>query len=404
MRVLNRWVSQLDARAPQQFLVLSVVLSMLSEGTALGQSSLAASTYHAPGCPLLSTGTSGAIEFVERNVAVSRGLPPHDDCLQGYRGTKVFVFVGRKLSIASAAVRLYHAAGCPLLSVGNQGAIEFIDRSAAVAQALEPHQDCLESYRGSKVFVFANRNQSPYSTSTQASSPPSRADTSPVVSSVTAPAARTQLMPNPAYTQALAELAAARAALNTLLLEQALRPPSNAWSGAAAGMSKGLAEIRVRNAERKLSETPVYLQVPVATSSPQREIAPDGARVRLVASGGTFTVPVRVNGVLTLNFTVDSGASDVSIPADVVLTLYRTGTLRDDDFIGEQQYQLADGSIVKSRTFRIRSLQLGSHTLSNVLGSAADIKGSLLLGQSFLSRFRSWSIDNATQELVLVPQ
>jgi hypothetical protein len=126
-----------------------------------------------------------------------------------------------------------------------------------------------------------------------------------------------------------------------------------------------------------------------------------GTSVRLIRDAGTFKVPVRINGVLELQFTVDSGASDVTIPADVVMTLIRTGTIRDSDFVGEQTYRLADGSTVKSRTFRIRQLQVGSRTIENVLGSVANVEGSLLLGQSFLSRFRRVSFDNAQGVLVL---
>ena len=124
-------------------------------------------------------------------------------------------------------------------------------------------------------------------------------------------------------------------------------------------------------------------------------------RVRMVQSGGTFKVPVRLNDQLTLDFTVDSGASDVTVPADVVMTLVRTNTIRDADFRGEQVYILADGSRVKSRTFILRSLRVGNQTVQNVEASVADIKGSLLLGQSFLRRFKTWSIDNTTNELVL---
>ena len=124
-------------------------------------------------------------------------------------------------------------------------------------------------------------------------------------------------------------------------------------------------------------------------------------RVRMVQCGGTFKVPVRLNDQLTLDFTVDSGASDVTVPADVVMTLVRTNTIRDADFRGEQVYVLADGSRVKSRTFILRSLRVGNQTVQNVEASVADIKGSLLLGQSFLRRFKTWSIDNTTNELVL---
>jgi len=123
--------------------------------------------------------------------------------------------------------------------------------------------------------------------------------------------------------------------------------------------------------------------------------------VPLVQDGGTFRVPVTINGQLTLKFVVDSGASDVSIPADVVMTLVRTETLTDGDFLGKQTYTLADGSTVPSQRFVIRSLKVGDRLLENVTGSIAPVAGSLLLGQSFLSRFKSWSIDNQRQALVL---
>jgi clan AA aspartic protease (TIGR02281 family) len=120
-------------------------------------------------------------------------------------------------------------------------------------------------------------------------------------------------------------------------------------------------------------------------------------RVPLKMDGGTFVVPVQINGTMTLDFVIDSGAADVSVPADVVSTLIRTGTIREPDFIGENTYVLADGSKTKSPTFTIRTLRVGNTVLENVRGSVASSQGSLLLGQSFLNRFKSWSIDNTKQ-------
>ncbi len=54
-----------------------------------------------------------------------------------------------------------------------------------------------------------------------------------------------------------------------------------------------------------------------------------------------------------------------------------------------------------SQRFRIRSLRIGSLELRDVVASVAPIAGSLLLGQSFLSRIKSWSIDNERHLLVL---
>ena len=94
----------------------------------------------------------------------------------------------------------------------------------------------------------------------------------------------------------------------------------------------------------------------LAAPNPQ---APDqvALAVPLQRQGGTLVVPVLINNAITLNFVIDSGAADVSVPADVVATLVRTGTVETADFVGEKTYTLADGSTIPSKTFRIRSLR-----------------------------------------------
>ncbi len=123
--------------------------------------------------------------------------------------------------------------------------------------------------------------------------------------------------------------------------------------------------------------------------------------VALAPRGGILVVPATINDAVQLPFIVDSGASDVSISADVVTALVQSGTISQDDFIGKRNYRLADGSTVPYATFRIRSLRVGDKVLQDVIGSVAPGTGGFLLGQSFLSRFRSWSIDNERMLLVL---
>ena len=119
--------------------------------------------------------------------------------------------------------------------------------------------------------------------------------------------------------------------------------------------------------------------------------------------GGTYEVQVEING-LALDFIIDSGATDVSVPLDVFSTLRRKGTIQDADIIGEQTYKAWDGSTQKTFTFTIRSLKVGNIVVENVRGGVAPLQGSLLLGQSFLERFKSWSIDNTKHVLLLEPQ
>jgi len=123
--------------------------------------------------------------------------------------------------------------------------------------------------------------------------------------------------------------------------------------------------------------------------------------IPLKADGGTFVVPVLINGRVTLDFTLDSGAAEVTIPADVFGTLRRTETISKADLLEPGEYELADGSARRGQRFRIRSLRVGNIELRNVVASVTPMQGNLLLGQSFLSRMRTWSVDNQRHMLVL---
>jgi clan AA aspartic protease (TIGR02281 family) len=145
------------------------------------------------------------------------------------------------------------------------------------------------------------------------------------------------------------------------------------------------------------SATTVALAPPLAVSP----AASAGDEVSLTEKGETYLVPVRINDAITLDFLIDSGASDVLIPADVAMTLFRTKTLAGGDFLGERTYVLADGSKLPSARFTLRQLKVGSHVVLNVTASVGPATSEPLLGQSFLSRFGSWTMDNGRHILLL---
>lgn len=124
-------------------------------------------------------------------------------------------------------------------------------------------------------------------------------------------------------------------------------------------------------------------------------------RIPLVRMSGGLIAPVVINNTLKLNFIVDSGASDVSIPADVFSNLVRANTVTQGDITGTRSYKNADGEVFQSKTFVIRSLKIGNIEASRVQAKVSSSNAPPLLGQSFLKRFKSWSIDNSTQELIL---
>ncbi len=128
----------------------------------------------------------------------------------------------------------------------------------------------------------------------------------------------------------------------------------------------------------------------------------DQKSIDLIFKNGVYSLPVKLNNVLSLDFILDLGASDVSISPDVFLVLYKSGTIKESDFIGEEKYQFADGSTSKSSVFNLSKLVIGDIELNNVRASISNnINSPLLLGQSALKKLPSYKIDNQNSKLIV---
>ena len=113
-----------------------------------------------------------------------------------------------------------------------------------------------------------------------------------------------------------------------------------------------------------------------------------------------FSVDVAINGICCAPFILDSGSSDVSVSPRLFKAMVDGGHVTKDMLIDVTTYQTANGMTPGVR-FHMPPLTLGALTIYNVVGSVSPDSDLLLLGQSFLGHFRSWSIDNQTDELVL---
>lgn len=71
---------------------------------------------------------------------------------------------------------------------------------------------------------------------------------------------------------------------------------------------------------------------------------------------------MRINGVITVDFIIDSGAAEAQIPADAMLsflTRLRARTIRRGDCVPGRTDSLAEGSTLTNNRFVLRELQLG---------------------------------------------
>lgn len=124
-------------------------------------------------------------------------------------------------------------------------------------------------------------------------------------------------------------------------------------------------------------------------------------RIQLKPAGGVYMLPVQLNDTVTIPFVLDSGAAEVSIPADILSVLRRAGTINDGDFIGYGTYTLAGGSTVSSKRYIIHKMKVGSEIVKDIVANVVSVKGDPLLGQSFLEKLPSWTLDNAAHALVI---
>jgi predicted aspartyl protease len=166
----------------------------------------------------------------------------------------------------------------------------------------------------------------------------------------------------------------------------------------------GRLQVRGISLSEAMRETESFDPLAAPTpSAPERAEKAAPNEIPLQKKNGVFVLSMTVNDAVLVEFVLDSGAAEVTLPADIVASLKRQSAFADSDFIGQQAYQLADGSPKIARTFRIRSLSFGAFHLNDVTGSELDVGSPALLGQSFLNRLGKWSIDNSKPALIIQP-
>jgi hypothetical protein len=122
--------------------------------------------------------------------------------------------------------------------------------------------------------------------------------------------------------------------------------------------------------------------------------------IQLGVAQGTYTVQASVNGNPPHTFTLDSGASAVWIPSHVVAQMIDNGQIRANDYVRTTTFIDANGRQVEQPVYNLRTLTVGSLTLRDVLCTAGQDQNTFLLGQTFLAKLPSWSIDNKNGRLI----
>ena len=121
--------------------------------------------------------------------------------------------------------------------------------------------------------------------------------------------------------------------------------------------------------------------------------------IKMKMQNGVYYIPCKINGS-KMEFIFDTGASDITISLTEAKFLHKQGTLTDDDFIGTQEYRIANGDIEEGTVVKLKTVEIGNRTLYNVQASIVhNMQAPLLLGQSALNKFGKISIDYNKNEI-----
>ncbi|MDD2475319.1 MAG: retropepsin-like aspartic protease [Dysgonamonadaceae bacterium] len=134
-------------------------------------------------------------------------------------------------------------------------------------------------------------------------------------------------------------------------------------------------------------------------SKPIKNDSKDKTTIKMIEKGGVYEIPCKINGT-SMNFIFDTGASDITISLTEAMFLYKQGTLKDNDFLGTQKYQIANGAIEEGTVINLSTVKIGDRILHNVKASIIhNMEAPLLLGQSALREYGKISIDYTRNEI-----
>lgn len=151
-------------------------------------------------------------------------------------------------------------------------------------------------------------------------------------------------------------------------------------------------------AQAQAQATQGQVQATQATPAANRE---QHSEVDLTNTDGIFTLPVRLNGVVTKTFILDTGASAVKISGEVYRALVQNQTIDASDALGPVDTTQADGTTRELQRVRLRSVVIGNVVCEDVVAAIGGEGEPLLLGGSCLRQFKHTGIDNQRNKLIL---
>ena len=153
-----------------------------------------------------------------------------------------------------------------------------------------------------------------------------------------------------------------------------------------------------RSARAETPRSAPSAAVAAVARTPRVRVSANGVlQIPFEKQGNAMIVYVRVNDAVTAPFIVDTGASDVLVPAHVA----QAAGIHVGRDTPHQTYQTANG-LVETPVVTIGSIQVGEARVENLRGSVSGGMSIGLLGGTFFNNF-TFQIDPAANMITLFP-
>ncbi|MFD2719962.1 energy transducer TonB [Hymenobacter monticola] len=123
-------------------------------------------------------------------------------------------------------------------------------------------------------------------------------------------------------------------------------------------------------------------------------------RIKTLPYKGTRTIAFSI-GKTAYDGVIDSGASYLVLTTDIERELLLEGIIDKSKYLEPVELEVADGRSISVRRMVIPNIVLGGFTIRNVVACVVPSAKTILVGKSLLNKFRRWSFDNESGELLL---
>jgi hypothetical protein len=127
---------------------------------------------------------------------------------------------------------------------------------------------------------------------------------------------------------------------------------------------------------------------------------PETDTVSILNINGMTYIKLKIGSLVQI-WLFDTGASDLMINKDMEEQLKNEKTLTETDYLGEGEYEMANGTIDTCRKYKLNNIKIGQFTVNNITVAVSDKANKIIVGKTLLNKFGNWLLNNKSGTLIL---